>query len=84
MKNKRLYIILGLILFIIFILLNIKIETKFNKYAKTAIYKQRIDFGTAKLGDTILQVYHIDNVSKDFLWLQRYVLTAICSLRELF
>jgi hypothetical protein len=79
MKNKRLYIILGLILFIIFILLNIKIETKFNKYAKTAIYKQRIDFGTAKLGDTILQVYHIDNVSKDF-----FVVTEVRSNSDMF
>ncbi|VXB08474.1 hypothetical protein FLAVO9R_110030 [Flavobacterium sp. 9R] len=65
MKNKKLYVIIGLSLFVVFILLNIKIETKFNKYAKTTIDKKMIDFGTAKVGDTIMQVYHINNVSKN-------------------
>ena len=65
MKKKYVYILVALIVFIVFVATNIKKECTFNKYAKTTIDKKMIDFGTAKVGDTIMQVYHINNVSKN-------------------
>lgn len=65
MKKKYVYILVALIVFIVFVATNIKKEYTFNKYAKTTIDKKMIDFGTAKVGDTIMQVYHINNVSKN-------------------
>jgi hypothetical protein len=63
MKNKIVYILAGLIAFVVFIAMNIKKEVTFSEYVKTKIENKVIDFGVAKLGDTIKQVYAIENVS---------------------
>jgi hypothetical protein len=63
MKNKIIYILIGLAAFVIFIAMNIKKEITFSEYAKTKIENRIIDFGVAKLGDTIKKVYAIENIS---------------------
>lgn len=63
MKNKIIYILAGLAAFVVFIAMNIKKEITFSEYAKTKIENRIIDFGVAKLGDTIKKVYAIENIS---------------------
>lgn len=63
MKNKIIYILIGLAAFVIFIAMNIKKEITFSEYAKTKIENRIIDFGVTKLGDTIKKVYAIENIS---------------------
>jgi hypothetical protein len=79
MKNKSIYVLLGLAALVIFIAMNIKKEITFNEYAKTKIENRIIDFGIAKLGDTIKQVYSIENISD-----KHFVIAELISDRDVF
>jgi hypothetical protein len=79
MKNKALYILAGLAVFVVFIAMNIKKEITFSEYAKTKIENRIIDFGVAKLGDTIKQVYTIENISD-----KHFVISELQSDKDVF
>ena len=79
MKNRRTYILIGLLALIVFIAMNIKKEITFSEYAKTKIENKIIDFGVAKLGDTIKQVYVIENISD-----KHFVIAELMSQKDVF
>ena len=79
MKNKIIYILIGLAAFVIFIAINIKKEITFSEYAKTKIENRIIDFGVAKLGDTIKKVYAIENISD-----KSFVISELQSDKDVF
>jgi hypothetical protein len=79
MKNKIIYILIGLVAFVIFIAINIKKEITFSEYAKTKIENKVIDFGVAKLGDTIKKVYEIENISD-----KHFVIAELRSDKDVF
>lgn len=79
MKNKIIYILAGLAAFVVFIAMNIKKEITFSEYAKTKIENRIIDFGVAKLGDTIKKVYAIENISD-----KSFVISELHSDKDVF
>lgn len=54
-------------------------EITFSEYAKTKIENKIIDFGVAKLGDTIKQVYAIENISD-----KHFVIAGLMSDKDVF
>jgi hypothetical protein len=79
MKNKIIYILIGLVAFVIFIAMNVKKEITFSEYAKTKIENKVIDFGVANLGDTIRRVYEIENISD-----KHFVISGLRSDKDVF
>ena len=84
MKNRIIYILAGLVAFVVFIAMNIKKEIKFSEYAKTKIENKIIDFGIAKLGDTIKHVYAIENISDKHFLISELKSDEDVFLKELF
>ena len=79
MKNKIIYILMGLAAFVIFIAMNIKKEISFSEYAKTKVENSVIDFGVAEIGDIINQVYAIENISD-----KHFVISELRSDKDVF
>jgi len=79
MKNKIIYILIGLASFVIFIAMNIKKEISFSEYAKTKVENKVIDFGVAEVGDSIKQVYVIENISDKY-----FVISELRSDKDVF